>query len=81
MKIKEILGNLVIVSYTDNSNTNNLMNNYLLFMGSKMIVGEVIKIKETELIVNLVGEIVNNNFLFGISTKPEFNSNISLIFS
>ena len=79
MKIKEILGNLVIVSYSDTSNTNNLMNNYLLFMGSKMIVGEVIKIKESELVVNLVGEIVNNNFIFGISTKPEFNSNISLI--
>ena len=79
MKIKEILGNTVVVSYSNNINTNNLMNNYVIFIGSKMLVGEIIKIKESELIVNLVGEINNNNFSFGISTKPEFNSNISLV--
>ncbi len=77
MKIKEILGNIIIVSCSNNNI--NLMNNYLLFVGSKMIVGEVIKIKESELIVNLVGEINNNNFEFGINTKPEFNSKVSLI--
>ena len=79
MIIKEILGNDVIVSYDSKNSNYNLMNNYLLFNSSKMIVGEVIKIKENELVVNLVGEIVNNNFIFGINTKPEYNSKISII--
>ena len=79
MIIKEIIGNEIIVSYDSKNNTSNLMNNYLLFQDNKMIVGEVIKIRENELIVNLVGEIINNAFVYGISSKPEFRAKVSLV--
>ncbi len=79
MIIKEIIGNEVILSYNVKNSSVNLMNNYLLFKDSKMIIGEIIEIKNEELIVNLVGEIINNNFIFGINQKPSFNSVVSLI--
>ncbi len=67
------------MSYNVKNSSVNLMNNYLLFKDSKMIIGEIIEIKNEELIVNLVGEIINNNFIFGINQKPSFNSVVSLI--
>ncbi|MBQ8891340.1 MAG: DUF87 domain-containing protein [Bacilli bacterium] len=79
MIIKEIDENLVYVSCDDKSKINNLMNNYLVFIDSKTIIGEIISIKQNELIVNLIGEIINNNFIYGISAKPEINAKVSLV--
>lgn len=79
MTIKEIFGNEIIISYDSTNNTSNLMNNYLLFQEEKLIIGEIVKITKSELTVILVGEIIDNKFIYGISTKPSFNAKISLV--
>ena len=78
MEILEINENTVRISYNNLNNTK-LLNNYLIFKDEKVIIGEIIKVQKNELFVNLVGEIINNNFIYGINTKPSFNSEISII--
>lgn len=45
----------------------------------KIIVGEIIRVKEGIAYVNLLGEIINNKFTFGITNKPSFSSSVKLI--
>ncbi|MBQ9011589.1 MAG: DUF87 domain-containing protein, partial [Bacilli bacterium] len=44
-----------------------------------IIVGEITNIKENIAYINLLGEIINNKFVFGINRKPSFASTIKLI--
>lgn len=46
---------------------------------NKIIVGEITDIKEEIAYVNLLGEIVNNKFVFGVIRKPSFGSSVKLI--
>lgn len=46
---------------------------------SKIIVGEITDIKEGIAYVNLLGEIINNKFVFGVIRKPSFGSSVKLI--
>ena len=77
MVIKEIIGNQIIVSF-DKNITTNLMNNYLIFQDTRLIVGEIIEVGEN-LKVNLVGEIINNNFIYGINNKPSLQATVNLV--
>ncbi|MBR3229293.1 MAG: ATP-binding protein [Bacilli bacterium] len=45
----------------------------------KMLVGEIIDIKDGIAFINLVGEIVNNEFVFGVIKKPSFGAHVKLI--
>ena len=45
----------------------------------KKIVGEIADIKQNILYVNLLGEIINNKFVFGVIRKPAFSSSVKLI--
>ena len=47
--------------------------------GDKKIVGEIVDIKESTAYVNLLGEIINNKFVFGVIRKPSFASTVKLI--
>ena len=47
--------------------------------GDKKIVGEIADIKEEIAYVNLLGEIINNKFVFGVIRKPSFASSVKLI--
>ena len=47
--------------------------------GDKKIIGEITDIKETIAYVNLLGEIINNKFVFGVIRKPSFASSVKLI--
>ncbi len=78
--IIEIQENIIIVKLSgDTSNLGNLINTYIAFQDTKTIVGEIIKIKDNTLYANLVGEIINNDFVYGITTKPSLKANIFLI--
>ena len=79
MKIEEILDNEVIVTFDSTIVQDDLINHYILFIEKKKIVGEVINILKNKLIVKLIGEINNDIFSFGITTKPSYNSKIELI--
>ena len=45
----------------------------------KMLVGEIVDIKEGIAYVNLIGELVNNRFVFGVIRKPSFGAKVKLI--
>ena len=79
MRIEEVLGNEIVVSYNLNSDYNDLMNHYILFRDKRNIVGEVIGVKKDKLIVKLLGEIINGSFIFGITGKPSNNAQVVLL--
>ncbi len=58
----------------------NIINLYVLFEDkNKKIIGEIIEVKGDIASVNLVGEFVEDKFMFGISKKPSFNSSSKLV--
>ena len=79
MKIEEILENKIVVSLNDARSYNELMNHYLLFRDTKMYVGEIEKESGNQIVARLIGEIINNDFSFGVSTKPSFKATVDLI--
>ena len=58
----------------------NIINLYALLEDvDRKIIGEIVDIKGDIAALNLVGELVNDNFLFGVSKKPSFKSICKLI--
>ena len=56
------------------------MNVHVVFDdGTKKIVGEILKATTTELNIAVVGEIVNNVFIPGVSSKPSFASQVRIV--
>ena len=45
----------------------------------KLLVGEIIDIKNGIAYINLVGEIKDNEFIFGVIKKPSFGAHVKLI--
>lgn len=80
-RISEIIDNQVFVRLTiDINNQSNLVNLHVVFEeGVKKIVGEIVNTNQKQMIVNIVGEIKNNSFFPGFSSKPSFKSNIRMI--
>ena len=78
MKIKEIFENEIIIETNDISKYQNLINHYVIFRDSHVIVGEIFKIKENTFSVKLIGEFINQNFVFGINNKPGLNAILSI---
>ena len=60
----------------------NIINLYtLLEDGERKIIGEIVDIKGDIAALNLVGELINDNFVFGVSKKPSFKATTKLITS
>lgn len=80
-KISEIIDNQVFVRLTiDINNQSNLVNIHVVFEdGTKKIVGEIVNVNQKQMIINIVGEIKNNQFFPGFSSKPSFKSSIRMI--
>ena len=58
----------------------NIINLYVLLEDKeRKLIGEIVDIKNDIANVNLVGEFINDNFLFGISKKPSFSATSKLI--
>ena len=79
MKIEEILENEIVLTFDYIGEYKDLINHYILFNDNKKLVGEIINIKKDKLIVRLVGEIIDNNFSYGVTSKPSNTANIELI--
>lgn len=47
--------------------------------GNRQIIGEIIDIKDNIAKINLLGEIIDNKFVFGVIVKPSFKSRVSII--
>ena len=58
----------------------NIINYYVVIEDSKKkMIGEIVDIKGSSAFINLLGEFNNDNFVFGISKKPSFNSTVELV--
>ncbi len=79
--IVDINGNYIIVKNNfDITKYGSLMNVHVVFDdGTKKIVGEILKATTTEINIAVVGEIINNEFVPGITTKPSFASAVRIV--
>ena len=80
-KIIEIIDNQVFVKLNiDINNQTNLINLHVVFEdNAKKIIGEIVNVDQEKMIVNIVGELKNNNFLPGSISKPSFKSSVRII--
>ena len=80
-KIISIDGNVVKVELTlDITNKTGLSNLHVAIeCQGKKIIGEIISIDLKYANILLLGEIVNNNYISGVNTKPSFASTIRII--
>ncbi len=81
-KIISIEGNIVFIKIEVNVlNYGNLMNIHVVFDdGKRKLVGEILKVDITQLTVAIVGELIDDRFVPGISLKPAFSSLVRIIF-
>ncbi len=79
-KIIEINENGIQFKFTNNVlELDNLINMYVALQDKKTIIGEIVNIRDDIATVNLVGEVIDNEFVFGITTKPTLKSQIYLV--
>lgn len=80
-KIIGIEENIVFVQLgISASEFQNLINIYVIMEDeARKIVGEIVNIKEDVASINLLGEIIDDKFIFGVIVKPSFSSSIKLI--
>ena len=79
--ILEINDNSVLIKLAIDINKQpNLVNLHVVFeYQNKKIVGEIVKVTQTEMIANVVGEINQSGFTPGATSKPSFKSLVRLI--
>ena len=80
-KIVEIVDNKVIINLEiDISNQANLINLHVIFEdATKKIVGVIANVNKTQMIINILGEFVGEEFVPGSSSKPSFKSKPRII--
>ena len=80
-KIISINGNIIKVELTiDVTNKTGLSNLHVAIeCQGKKLIGEIIEIDLKYVTISLLGEIINNNFISGVNTKPSFASTIRII--
>ena len=80
-KIAGIEENVVVVDLNPEVLKNQtLANHHLVFEDpDKLIVGEVVNIKDGQAYVNLIGELVGERFVGGVIRKPSFGASVKLV--
>ena len=80
-KIISIDGNLLKIELTiDVTNKTGLSNLHVAIeCQGKKIIGEIISLDLTTATIMLLGEIINNEFVSGVNTKPSFASTVRII--
>ena len=80
-KIVAIEDNFVLIQLEiDINKSKNIISFYVLMNDdNRSLVGEITDIKNNIAYVNLLGEMVNEKFVFGVIKKPSFSSQVSLI--
>lgn len=79
--IKEIVDNNVFVNLAiDLAKQTNLVDLHVIFEdGNDKVVGQIVSTTKTVLKANIVGEIKNNIFIPGVSSKPSFRSSVRIV--
>ena len=80
-KITEIVDDIVKVKMTiDIKMQPSLSNLHVIFEeDNKKVVGEIIKIDEEYLTINIIGEIIDGKYNAGVFQKPSFKANVRII--
>jgi hypothetical protein len=81
-KIQEIIDNSVIIKLDIDINQQpNLINLHVIFEDGtdRKVVAEIVNVNQTTMTVNIVGELKNNVFTPGSTSKPSFKSTIRII--
>ena len=81
-RIEEIVDNSVIIKLAININQQpSLINLHVVFEDgtNKKIVAEIVNVNQTQMVANIVGEIVGDTFEPGSSYKPSFKAVVRLI--
>ena len=80
-KIVEIESNGVTIDATiDLDKTEDLLGLYVSMKSkTRNIIGEIMDIKSKFIYVNLLGEIIEDDFVFGVIRKPSFSSEVTLL--
>lgn len=73
--------NLVLIKLNiDLDKFQSIMNLHVILDDEKnKIIGEIVDIRENMAKINLLGEIINGKFVFGVIKKPSFSSKVMLI--
>ncbi len=76
-----IEGNIVTINITaDLNKLGNIVNSYVnVGHDDIQIIGEIFKLKGNIAHINLLGEIVNEKFVYGVIKKPSFSAKVTLI--
>lgn len=83
-----MLGNIIAIEENtvlinlnvDLNKVQNLINLMVIMeCGDKQIIGEIANIKDNTAYINLLGEIKNDKFIYGVVNKPSFASTVKLI--
>lgn len=62
------------------SEVKNIIDLYVLITdGTKNFIGEISNIRKDIAYINIIGEVINNNFVYGFSNKPSFASKVNII--
>ena len=79
--ILEISGSSVIIKLSIDINVQpNLIGLHVVFEDdSSKIVGEVASVDQNQMFVNIVGEIVGDEFVPGATSRPSFKSKVRLV--
>ncbi len=78
-EILEISNNIVKIRNSLNT-TDNIINYYMKIEdNNKFFVGEIITYTKEVIAIKVIGEIKDNKFIHGISSKPSFASKVSLL--
>ena len=78
-EIIEIFGNKIVVEKNNNVK-NDIINLYVKITDNdKIYVGEIIGLNKNKIEINLIGEIINNKFIYGVNRKPSFTSTVELL--
>ena len=79
-RIDSIENNIVKVKLEVNIyDMDSIINKNIVFKGNNKIIGEITDIKDNLLYVSILGEIIDNKFIFGDINKPSFKDDIYLI--
>ena len=81
-KIQEIIDNSVIIKLgIDINQQPNLINIHVVFEDGtdRKVVAEIVNTNQTTMTANIVGEIRNDRFIPGSTSKPSFKSTIRII--
>lgn len=78
-KIIEIVDNSLTIELNSNFLSINLMNRYAMIDDSHQLVGEIVGFNKNQCIINLLGEVLNQKFIFGMIIKPSLNAKVYLL--